>query len=195
MIKPMRGESYLQRVRSRRARPAEPRYRVPELDGIPTPRANAIYASACTRSWRRAPTWAAAALVAALFALAAFAWFGILVSGVFRSPAVIILVQLGVTASAVVLGRLFDAIRVRTIRRIARAELGTNCADCDYDLRATPDLRPPAIARCPECGRPIPRNVHRPVLRPPVPFTTATPPAPVSPDDAAPVEASGDAAR
>jgi hypothetical protein len=55
----------------------------------------------------------------------------------------------------------FDAISRPTIRRCVRTVLGTHCAGCDYDLRATPDLPPPAVTRCPECGRKIPRNVHR----------------------------------
>ena len=47
------------------------------------------------------------------------------------------------------------------LHRFVRAELGTHCPMCDYDLRGTSDAIPLAIARCPECGKPIPRNVHR----------------------------------
>jgi hypothetical protein len=55
----------------------------------------------------------------------------------------------------------FDAISRPTVRQCVRVILGTHCAGCDYDLRATPDLPPPAVTRCPECGKVVPRNVHR----------------------------------
>jgi hypothetical protein len=59
-----------------------------------------------------------------------------------------------------VVGRMY----VAQLRRLVRAELGTHCRRCGYDLRGTPDLPPPAVTRCPECGRVVPRDVHRVVL-------------------------------
>jgi hypothetical protein len=55
----------------------------------------------------------------------------------------------------------FFACRRAILRRYVRAELGTHCSRCDYDLRGTPDPPAPMVGRCPECGKAIPRNVHR----------------------------------
>jgi len=49
----------------------------------------------------------------------------------------------------------FYSHRRRVLRRFIRADLGTHCSRCDYDLRGAPPPRPGEVARCPECGQTI----------------------------------------
>lgn len=134
--------------------------RILELRGVPPERARDVYERAGARL-RYSPTWWAALLASTLVVAVAllsviegtqlfgrdswFSWVRPAISGVSGGLAV----------------ALYFGITHRALRRFIRAELGTHCRGCDYDLRGTPDAVPPAVARCPECGRPIPRNVHR----------------------------------
>jgi len=58
----------------------------------------------------------------------------------------------------------FYAHRRRVLRQFVRADLGTHCPQCDYDLRGTPEPPPPEEARCPECGWIIPHDPTRPLF-------------------------------
>jgi len=133
---------------------------IAELRDIPPARARVAYERADARL-RWCGAWWAALLASFLVFAAAlllsivgnrafgrdgwFEWIKALIFGISGSLAV----------------GLFFRITNRALRRFIRAELGTHCWQCDYDLCGTPDAIPPAIARCPECGRVIPRNVHR----------------------------------
>lgn len=133
---------------------------IPELRGVPPARAGEAYQRAWARlKWSRA--WWGALLVVILY------WFAliplsVLCNRVLASHRPLYWISgllLGALAGLSI--RLFYRMTRRPLRRCVRAELGTHCPACDYDLRGTPDAIPPAIARCPECGKAIPRNVHR----------------------------------
>jgi hypothetical protein len=139
----------------------EPWQRIPELEGVEPRRAADVYEWADSRAWG---TWSGRGTLAAM--IAACVAYGICMSrldGMWRRPGLaagaVGVVVTAITIWAVTRGA--AALIHPTLRRCVRAELGTHCAACDYDLRATPDPPPPADARCPECGKRIPRNVHR----------------------------------
>jgi hypothetical protein len=133
--------------------------RIPELRGMPEARARDAFERARVRL-RWSPSWWAAFLSSTLV-LAAAPLIGYVGDPSERNRAfpLIIPLVMGVLGSLSV--ALFFRITDRAMRRFIRAELGTHYWQCDYDLRGTLDAVPPAVARCPECGRIIPRNVHR----------------------------------
>ena len=138
---------------------------IPELEGVPKERAEEVVDRAHWRASRDVRSWGTAVLLGIVYT-ACLLWLPRLLPDDFRRTAVYrygclpvavgLLIHIGFRAMA--------AVQLPFLRRCVRAELGTHCPDCDYDLRATPDLPPPAQARCPECGKPIPRNVHRPTI-------------------------------
>lgn len=145
---------------------------LPELADVPPARAKEVYTAGFARAWRR-PAMRAAAV--ATFAC----WIGFVIAGLairdrLSLHGIVADLSWLVILPVYIIGYAysFDRLTHSIIRRCVRAELGTHCAGCDYDLRATPDLPPPAVTRCPECGRTVPRNVHRrtiaPLAQPPV---------------------------
>ena len=127
---------------------------IPELKGVPRGRALDVFERAVERSWGMVWTWVALGAlgvgIVGVFVLSIYLrqWWG----------TAFILLGLGGVMW------LYSWMRRASLRRCVRAELGTHCGACDYDLRGTPDLPRPAVARCPECGKAIPRNVHRGVV-------------------------------
>jgi hypothetical protein len=134
---------------------------IPELAGVAPNRAADVYERARSRARWSWTTWAAAAAVCAESVLIAVG-FGLFRDALHLQWLVAELAWVPVLLAGVLIGGYtFEAITRPTLLRCVRTVLGTHCAGCDYDLRATPDLPPPAVTRCPECGRKIPRNVHR----------------------------------
>jgi hypothetical protein len=144
-------------------------HEIPELNGVDERRAQICYARARARLWRDWRTWAlAGAVVVLVAAYIVFVPSARAVLGVHWAWASLANGLLGGLIGGGVV-RLFSTVTRPTLRRFVRGELGTHCAGCDYDLRATPDLPPPAVTRCPECGRRVPRNVHRRTIPAPSP--------------------------
>jgi hypothetical protein len=82
----------------------------------------------------------------ALWNRAGFGWFDERVTAGSRERVVSIVFPLWFVA----LPALATLILITTRHR-PRRSIGTSCATCGYDLRASPD-------RCPECGRAVPRK-------------------------------------
>jgi len=135
---------------------------IPELKDVPRVRALDVFERAVERSWGMVWTWVAlgalgVGIVGGGYVLIVFVRFPM--GG---GWAILRGVMFGVLP-AIVMSAYFR-LRRMSLRRCVRAELGTHCGGCDYDLRGTPDLPRPGVARCPECGKAIPRNVHRGVV-------------------------------
>jgi hypothetical protein len=154
------GRDPLRTTGAARGRPE--RWRgIPDLAGVAPERAADVYERARSRAQWAWTTWAAAGAVCAECAVIVIG-FGRLRDALHLHWLVAELAWIPVLlAGTLIGGYTLEAITRPTLLRCVRAELGTHCAGCDYDLRATPDLPPPAVTRCPECGRKIPRNVHR----------------------------------
>ena len=149
----------------------EPWRGIPELEGVEWTRACDVYERAVGRAWRDWRMWA----VLCLGILGYIGLGGLLVyadtflsgyggKGLTRDCAEWVqFAVLMVARVAVLIGWnvLYGRMYLAQLRRLVRGELGTHCRGCGYDLRGTPDLRPPSVTRCPECGRVVPRNVHR----------------------------------
>jgi len=148
----------------------EPWSGISELEGMRRTRARDVYEGAVERSWRDWRIWGVICLAVSggVGCWALFLYSGTIIYELLGRDS-----SMGWTDSirlvvflCVALGwnRLAKRMYLARLRRMVRRELGTHCGECDYDLRGTPDLPPPAVARCPECGRVIARNVHRVVV-------------------------------
>lgn len=155
-----RRVSWRERLEARRA--------IPELAGVEPARAALVLERARARAWRCKSVWLAIAVLGG--ACVALCVGLVSLARVLRPYWLLPpLMQLAFLAVWFIGGEWVRNLVLRpALRRCVRAELGTHCGGCDYDLRATPDPRPPAVARCPECGKVVPRNVHRRTIVPPI---------------------------
>jgi hypothetical protein len=137
---------------------------IPELWHVEEARAKVVYECALNRAGRDWRTWAALGVAVGLGA--AYALFApdvrVRTSKFPVLLEVVNVVMNGLVSFGAVL--LYFRLIRSTLRRCVRAELGTHCSACDYDLRATPDVPCPDVARCPECGKAVPRDVDRRTL-------------------------------
>jgi hypothetical protein len=133
----------------------------PELDDLPPVAAQDAFEAATKRAWRRPMLWVAT-LLALVSPVPLLMAYHALPDALRRHWIVGPLLGLAVVIGYLVLFIVvYEFLSRPTLRRCIRAEVGTYCIDCGYDLRGTPNFPPPAVTRCPECGRIVPRNVHR----------------------------------
>ena len=125
---------------------------IPELADVEPLRAQRVFHRAAERAAR---SWGMGALLAAF----AVGTGGVIAAGVALQQAFAWLALAGTLVVALCCGVAVAALPVLfaryqrpLLRRAVRAELGTHCAACDYDLRGL------ASARCPECGGAIARG-------------------------------------
>jgi len=107
---------------------------IPELRGVPHARAFYAYERANARlKWGRA--WCAG-LLAATLVIVGWAILNPLLDRAFGRIIALFWIKCLVQALVTVLSvRLFQKITHQSLRRSIRAELGSHCSRCDYDLR------------------------------------------------------------
>jgi len=116
---------------------------LPELRRLDRVRAKQVYDRALRQAWRSGQMWWALGKVFAAIIL--LSW---IITEQFNRPSWWQII-VHVTAMCFLLAAM-NLSALPILRRWVRAELGTHCAWCDYDLRGSPD-------RCPECGRAVKR--------------------------------------
>jgi len=132
---------------------------VPELVELPPAEAGEIYSKIRQQVWRCGEFWrgmiAPGLLFFVVYPLVASVWnwgAGIWIPMEFV-PLVDLIWVVALTAGLpYVLKPMLLRANAAALRRLARIEVGTHCADCDYDLRATRDRSGPGGGGCPEWG-------------------------------------------